>query len=86
MHDRTFWDFVAEHLQLDELTTKVKTEKDRVWLWTAVEAKCKVLLVMHLGGCTQDAAHQFIHESRNGSIQPNYLFSHRMDWRCTSTG
>jgi transposase-like protein len=62
MHDRTFRDFVADHLQLDELTTKVKTEKDRVWLWTAVEAKCKVLLVLHLGGRTQDDAHQFIHE------------------------
>lgn len=62
MHDRTFRDFVAEHLQLDELTTKVKTEAERVWLWTAVEAKCKVLLVLHLGGRTQDDAHQFIHE------------------------
>jgi transposase-like protein len=62
MHDRTFRDFIAEHLQLDELTTKVKTEAERVWLWTAVEAKCKVLLVMHLGGRKQEDAHQFIHE------------------------
>ena len=62
LHHRTFRDFVAEHLQLDELTTRVKSEADRVWLWTAVEAKCKVLLVMHLGGRTQQDAHQFIHE------------------------
>ena len=62
LHDRTFREFVADHLQLDELTTRVKKGKEKVWLWTAVEAKSKVLLVMHLGDRTQQDAHQFIHE------------------------
>ena len=62
LHDRSFRDFVSDHLQLDELTTKVKTGGERVWLWTAVEAKSKVLLVLHLGGRKQADAHQFIHE------------------------
>ena len=69
LHNRTFRDFIAEHLQLDELMTRVKTEDDRVWLWTAVEAKCKVLLVIHLGGRTQQDAHYFIHEIKDRLAQ-----------------
>lgn len=43
LHDYTFRDFVADHLQLDEMTTRVKQSSERVWLWTAVAAKRKVL-------------------------------------------
>jgi len=61
LHHHTFRDFVCEHLQLDELTTRVKQHSERVWLWTAVDAKSKVLLVIHLGGRKKQDAQTFIH-------------------------
>jgi IS1 family transposase len=61
LHEVTFRDFICEHLQLDELTTRVKQNKERVWLWTAVAAKSKVLLEIHLGGRKKQDAQSFIH-------------------------
>jgi len=61
LHHHTFRDFICEHLQLDELTTRVKQNDERVWLWTAVAAQSKVLLVMHLGGRKKQDAQTFIH-------------------------
>ena len=61
LHHHTFRDFICEHLQLDELTTRVKQTDERVWLWTAVAAQSKVLLVMHLGGRKKQDAQTFIH-------------------------
>ncbi len=61
LHEHIFRDFICDHLQLDELTTRVKQTSDRVWLWTAVAAKSKVLLVMHLGGRKKQDAQTFIH-------------------------
>ena len=61
LHQQTFRDFVCAHLQLDELTTRVKRNSERVWLWTVVDAKSKVLLVMHLGGRKKQDAQTFIH-------------------------
>ncbi|MFO7684346.1 MAG: DDE-type integrase/transposase/recombinase [Chloroflexota bacterium] len=61
LHFLTFRNFVCEHLQLDELATRVKKSRDQVWLWTAVDAKSKVLLDMHLGGRKKQDAQTFIH-------------------------
>ena len=61
LHEHIFRDFICDHLQLDELTTRVKQSSERVWLWTAVAAKSKVLLVMHLGGRKKLDAQSFIH-------------------------
>ena len=61
LHEHLFRDFICQHLQLDELTTRVKQTSDRVWIWTAVAAKSKVLLVMHLGGRKKQDAQTFIH-------------------------
>ncbi len=61
LHEVTFRDFICAHLQLDELMTRVKKNSERVWLWTAVAAKSKVLLVMHVGGRKKQDAQTFIH-------------------------
>ena len=62
LHSRSFRDIIAGHLQLDELTVKVKTAGERVWLWTAVEAKSKVILALRPGERKQEDAHRLIHE------------------------
>lgn len=61
LHEQRFRDFICEHLQLDELTTRVKAHNERVWLWTAVAAQSKVLLVIHLGGRKKQDAQTFVH-------------------------
>jgi transposase-like protein len=61
LHEVTFRDFICEHLQLDELMTRVKKDGERVWLWTAVAAQCKVLLEIHVGGRKKQDAQSFIH-------------------------
>jgi len=61
LHEETFHDFICVHLQLDELTTRVKKNGERVWLWTAVAAQSKVLLVIHLGGRKKQDGQSFIH-------------------------
>jgi len=61
LHEMSFRDFICDHLQLDELMTRVKQDGERVWLWTAVSAKSKVLLEIHVGGRKKQDAQSFIH-------------------------
>lgn len=61
LHHQSFREFICEHLQLDEMTTRVKSHNERVWLWTAVAAQSKVLLVIHLGGRKKQDAQTFVH-------------------------
>lgn len=61
LHEVPFRDFICDHLQLDELMTRVKNDGKRVWLWTAVSAKSKVLLEIHVGGRKKQDAQSFIH-------------------------
>ena len=42
--------------------SEVKKHGERVWLWTAVSARCKVLLEIHLGGRKKQDAQSFIHQ------------------------
>jgi transposase-like protein len=65
LHEERFHDFICHHLQLDELTTRVKQNGERVWLWTAVAAKSKVLLVIYLGGRKKQDAQTFVHRVKN---------------------
>jgi hypothetical protein len=53
LHEQLFFRAVeVGHLQLDELVTRVKKNAERVWVWTAVTAKSKLILAVHLGGRT----------------------------------
>jgi hypothetical protein len=39
LHEHFFVQLVCEHLQLDELVTKVRGVSERVWVWVAIEAQ-----------------------------------------------
>jgi transposase-like protein len=40
----------AGHIQLDELVTKVKEKVETLWVWTAITAKSKLIVALHIGG------------------------------------
>ena len=61
-HHHDFHQLETAYLQLDELATKVKKNRQRLWLWTVTCVQSKVLLVMHLGGHKKRDAHWVIHE------------------------
>jgi IS1 family transposase len=63
LHERLFHQAVqVGHLQLDELVTKVKREAERIWLWTAVAAKSKLILAFHLGRRSTNDAQHLLHQ------------------------
>jgi len=50
-HERMMFEAVdAGHVQLDELVTRVKRQSERVWVWTAIDARSKVIVALHVGG------------------------------------
>ena len=63
LHERLFFRMlVIGHLQLDELVSKVKHEAQRVWIWTAVAARSKLIVAVHIGGRAIVDACQLIHQ------------------------
>ena len=50
------------HVQLDELVTRVRNEAERVWVWTAIAARSKLILAVHVGGRTIADACELIHQ------------------------
>ena len=63
LHERLFFRAVeVGHLQLDELVTRVKLKAERVWVWTAVTAKSKLVLAVHLGRRTFGDACRLLHQ------------------------
>lgn len=63
LHERLFFRVVVVgHIQLDELVTKVKREAERVWVWTAIAARSKLILAVHIGGRAIVDACQLIHQ------------------------
>lgn len=60
---RAMWRAIeAGHVQLDELVTRVKRDHERVWLWSAIDAKSKVILAVHLGRRSTADACELIHQ------------------------
>ncbi len=49
------------HGQLDEIRTRLRLREHVLWLWVAFDPTNKLILVMHLGARTQQAAHSVIH-------------------------
>jgi IS1 family transposase len=52
------------HLQLDELRTRLRSYKQVLWLWLAIDPCTKILPVLQLGPRTQNVAHLLIHSLR----------------------
>jgi hypothetical protein len=72
LHERTFRILWLPHLQLDELRTRLRSAKQILWLWLAIDPCTKILPVLSLGPRTQKMAHQLIHSLRE-SLAPGYL-------------
>ena len=62
LHARLFRNLVCRHLQLDELVTKLRGVKERVWMWVALDAHTKLMLVIRCGGRTRVDAQLFVHD------------------------
>jgi IS1 family transposase len=62
LHDRMMVELELIHIQLDELWGNVKKSGQELWLWTASDAKTKILAVMQVGGRTQEMAYGVVHE------------------------
>ena len=62
LHEHFFVHLVCDHLQLDELVTKVRGVSERVWVWVAIEAQTKIVPVIHIGRRKHDDAQRFVHE------------------------
>jgi IS1 family transposase len=64
LHERSFCHLHLQHLQLDELRTRLRSHTHVLWLWLAIDPRMKILPVLHLGPRTQNAAHAVIHALR----------------------
>ena len=63
LHKQAFHQAVeVGHLQLDELVTKVKQDAERIWLWTAVTARSKLIMAFHIGRRSSVDAHHLLHQ------------------------
>jgi len=62
LHDRVMEELELIHVQLDELWGNVKSKGRELWLWTASDAMTKILVVMQVGGRTQEMAYGVVHE------------------------
>lgn len=64
LHERSFHNLQIPHLQLDELRTRLRSAKQVLWLWLAIDPLTKIIPVLHLGPRTQKVAHLLIHSLR----------------------
>jgi transposase-like protein len=64
LHERFFRNLWLPHLQLDELRTRLRSFKQVLWLWLAIDPCTKILPVLQLGPRTQHMAHLLIHSLR----------------------
>jgi IS1 family transposase len=64
LHKHSFCNLHLPHLQLDELRTRLRSAKQILWLWLAIDPCTKILPVLHLGLRTQTMAHTVIHSLR----------------------
>jgi IS1 family transposase len=62
LHETRFKNLVVTHIQLDELVSKVRRARHRVWVWTAEDALSKAWLAWHVGQRTQADAHRVVHQ------------------------
>jgi IS1 family transposase len=63
-HEHFFCHLQLPYLQLDELRTRLRSQRQAIWLWLAIDPLSKILPVLHVGPRTQNAAHTVIHSLR----------------------
>src|SRR5712691_4121729 len=64
LHHRSFCQLQLPHLQLDELRTRLRSQRQVLWLWLAINPLSKILPVLHVGPRTQLSAHTVVHALR----------------------
>ena len=64
LHTHYFSNLQLPHVQLDELRTRLRSAKQILWLWLAIDSRTKILPVLQFGPRTQHMAHLFIHSLR----------------------
>jgi transposase-like protein len=64
LHERFFCHLHLPHTQLDELRTRLRSAKQILWLWLAIDPLTKIIPVLQLGPRTQHMAHLLIHSLR----------------------
>ena len=62
LHGRYLKDLVCHHLQLDELVTRLRGVKERIFVWVALDAQTKLIITMRCGGRTRIDAQLFVHQ------------------------
>jgi transposase-like protein len=62
LHNRMLVELELVHVQLDELWGNVKKSGQEMWVWTASDARTKLLVVLQVGGRTQEMAYGVVHE------------------------
>jgi IS1 family transposase/transposase-like protein len=72
LHKHSFSNLQLPHVQLDELRTRLRSSKQVLWLWLAIDPCTKLLPVLQLGPRTQHMAHRVIHSLRE-LLVPGYL-------------
>jgi IS1 family transposase len=65
LHEHFFLHLQLPHLQLDELRTRLRSARQVLWLWLAIDPCTKLLPVLQLGPRTQHMAHLLIHSLRD---------------------
>jgi IS1 family transposase len=50
---------------LDELRTRLRSQRQVLWLWLAIDPRTKILSALHVGPRTQLSAHTVIHSLRH---------------------
>jgi transposase-like protein len=61
-HAHFFHHLVCHHLQLDEVVTKLRGVKERLYVWVALDSQTKIIPVIHVGQRKHDDAMLFVHE------------------------
>ena len=62
LHERFMYELDLIHVQLDELWANMKRSRQDMWVWVASDAITKIVPVIQVGGRTQEAAYQVVHE------------------------
>ena len=63
LHERVFFQaVVAGHIQMDELVTKARSNAQKLWVWTAITAKSKLIVAVHIGGRAIEDACLLFHQ------------------------
>jgi IS1 family transposase len=72
LHEHCFHTLQIPHLQLDALRTRLRSAKQILWLWLAIDPLTKILPVLELGPRTQHMAHRVLHSLRQ-TLAPGCL-------------